>query len=56
MTKSRTCNKCKNIIPQGQEYIKLQSNKYDGKKIFYKNLGDLCMNCFINLTKPEEKI
>ena len=51
MVKIRTCNKCGSEIGSGQEFIKLQSNMYDGKKIVYKNMGDLCLCCYENLTR-----
>lgn len=55
MSNLRVCDKCKNTIPKGQDYCKLQWIKHIGKKQEYLGIGHLCIACLPKVDiKPED--
>ena len=51
MVRQLICDKCKEVIPNKSDYIKLQMIKHEGKKQEYNGVGHICMTCFKEIIK-----
>ena len=46
MTNQRLCDICDKVIPKGEDYLKLQLIKHEGKQLKYEGAGHMCLSCW----------